>query len=411
VALLGRTRFLALSGVLAFGACSLLAPGDDELLGGPRMQDGAPDSPEHQSDAHPDISQDGAFSDAADVFTPDEMPPESGLDAADDANDADTPNGDASDAAPRCTDGADCAPGSFCNPLGRCRSCDDPSTLRNLSELEYGAPEPLTAVNDPTMGVHLRYPRAFDETAKLLYERDLFGGQIWLSPDMLQTPGSPLPIPVDVPNVTEAGALKFEPRIAPLAGFNFFYFAEVNHGDERSPFELFGATIDGFGFARGVTRLPAPFNAAPSAGRYNFSLALSDDRAIWTTSNGGLLVQLVTARIGETTTSVLELPDAEGCKPNQLEWGPWLAPSGRLLFFNARERTAGCNYTSQFPRDIYVVELDGSGMPAGPSAPLRGISQPGTTEVDGSLSFDQCWLYFSKETAPGLRLFRARRIR
>jgi hypothetical protein len=409
-----RTLFAALAGALALGACSLLAPGDEELLGGTDTKDGAPDRPDRQNDAEPDISQDGATSDGADVSSPadaatDDGQTDGGADAAHDADDASP--ADATDAAPRCSDAADCVPGSFCNLLGRCRSCSDPATLRNLQELEYGPPEPLTAVNDAAQGVHLRYPRAFDAKTKLLYERDLFGAQIWLTADMTQTPGAPLTYPIDVPGATEATALKFAPGVGPLAGFNFFYFAEVNRGDERSPFELFGATIDDFGYAPAVTRLPAPFNAAPTAGRWNFSLALSETRAIWASSDGGLLVQLMTASLGETTTTVLQLPDANGCRPNQLEWGPWLAPSGRILFFNAVERAVDCQLTSQFPRDIYVVELDESGHPAGPATPLRGVSRPGSTEVDGSLSDDQCWLFYSKETPAGLRLFRSRRVR
>src|SRR6185503_16941648 len=192
---------------------------------------------------------------------------------------------------------------------------------------------------------------------------------------------------------------------------NFFYFTEVNHGDERSPYELFGATIDDFGYAPIVKRLPAPFNDDPSAGRWNFGLALSRTRAVWSTSDGGLLVQLVTARLDETTKSVLSLPDTNGCKPNQLEWAPWLTPNGRVLFFNALERSQDCQNTSQLPRDIYVVGLDESGKPTGPSAPLRGISKTGTIEIDGSLSFDQCWLYYSGESKVGQRLFRARRVR
>ena len=58
-------------------------------------------------------------------------------------------------------------------------------------------------------------------------------------------------------------------------------------------------------------------------------LALSQTRAVWATSDGGLLVQLVTAKLDETTASVMSLPDANNCKPNQLEWGPWLTSNGR----------------------------------------------------------------------------------
>jgi hypothetical protein len=407
----GRTSFVTLAAVLAFGACSLLSPSDDELLGGSRADRSVPDTSLGGSDAEPDVSQEGAPPDVADHFSPDDAigdvtEAESAADADDDSS-----SQDGSDAIPSCTDAADCAPGSFCNPLGRCRSCSDPATLRNLDELEYGSPEPLTAINAAAGQMHLRYPRAFDATSRLVYQRDFFGAQIWLSPDMLRTPGIPLASPIDVPNVTEGAALRFKPDLGPLAPYDFFYFAEVNHGDERSPYTLFGAVIDDFGYASLVKQLPAPFNADPAAGRWNFGLALSQTRAIWSTSDGGLLVQLVTARLDETATTVLSLPDANGCRPNQLEWAPWLTKNGRVLFFNAIERTKQCQLAGQFPGDIYVVGLDESGKPTGPAAPLRGISSPGTMELDGSLSFDQCWLYYSGATKDGQRLFRARRIR
>jgi hypothetical protein len=414
--LIGQGKIDVGVGLFASGACSLLAPSDESLLGGDFARAGAPEHPDRRLDVPPQAPEDGSPRNTADQFSAEDASvfgadasAESSGEATDGADATDATEG--GDAVRSCTDADQCEPGSFCTPLGRCRPCGDPTTWRDLSVLEFGPEEPLTATNDAAGLVHLKNPRAFDDTGKLLYERNLFGGQIWLTPDPMQTPGAPLPIPIDTAGFSESGALTFRPKAGPLASFNFFFDAEVERGTERVR-ELFGGTINSEGYAPAVTRLPAPFNPPPSGKSWSAALALSQSRAVWVASDGSILVQMMTARLGETTASVLQVPDANGCRPNQLGWSPWLTPNGRVLFFSAVERTRDCQVAPEYPPlDIYVVELDDDGRPVGHGVPLRGASRPAITEGDGSLSPDQCWLYYARDTSAGARLYRARRVR
>jgi len=419
---LGRISALAGVGLFASCACSLLAPSDESLLGGDFARDGAPGHPDRTLDVMPQVPEDGSPRHTADQFSAEDASvygtdagaesggaARDGADAADGAGTTDATEG--GDAVRPCTDADQCEPGSFCSPLGRCRPCNDPATWRDLSDLEFGPEEPLTATNDEAGFVHLKNPRAFDDTGKLLYEKNLFGGQIWLTSDPMQTPGAPLPIPIDTAGLSESGALSFKPKGGPLASFNFFFDAEVERGTEKVR-QLFGATINSAGYAPEVRALPAPFNTPASAKSWSAALALSQTRAVWVASDGSILIQMMTARLGETTASVLQVPDANGCRPNQLGWAPWLTPNGRVLFFSAVERTRDCQVAPEnTPYDVYVVELDDDGNPVGHGVPLRGASRPGIAEGDGSLSPDQCWLYYARLTGAGDRLYRARRVR
>jgi hypothetical protein len=62
--------------------------------------------------------------------------------------------------------------------------------------------------------------------------------------------------------------------------------------------------------------------------------------------------------------------------------------------------------------DIGIVRLDDAGQPEHPIARLNA-NKPGSMDVDGSLSPDSCWLYFTSSRAESgrLRLYRARRVR
>jgi hypothetical protein len=418
---LGRISLVAWATVLASGACSLLAPSDESLLGGGPVGDAATVNPDRTLDTG-SAANGGRDADMADRVSPGGA---SGNEGAGGSGGVEAgsggaggaggvteagPDGPSEDASGPCTVAEQCGEGRFCR-RGECISCTDPA---RPEQLEFGPAEPLTAVNkaadELTIDVHLKHPRAFDGTTKILYERNLFGGQIWLTADPMSTHGAPLPSPIDTGS-TEGAPLRFDPKTLPLSAFNFFFEAQVEREGTKM-YELFGATVDPVGYTPMIERLPLPFNVAPTGVHAKTTLALSDNRAVWASSDGSLLVQLMTAALDGSNVSVLELPDANDCKLNQLTWSPWLTPDGRLLFFNAIERDANCQRNGQFPGDVYVAAFDEQGHP-GSAVPLRGVSTPGTVEIDASLSADQCWVYFARETpaGPATRLFRARRVR
>jgi len=403
---IGRNYLAALAGVLASGACSLLAPSDESLFGGPSPRDGAPtprndapsgtggapDAPVEAPDGTPDASGDGRGSDA-------------------DVVDAPTDETDSADTARPCTSANECGRGNFCSTLGRCESCRSLTSLTDLSQLEFGVPEPLSKINGSAPEESLRFPRAFDSMNGLVYQRSLFGTVIWRTQDFLDSPGALLSGPLDTPGLNEGAPLKVESAGGVLSPYNLFLNMEVRRASGTAN-ELFAAKVDSNGYTASVTRLGEPFNRPASEDHTNVTLALSQNRAVWADyAPGGLAMQLMTAPLDNPQAIKLDLVDATGCPIYEFDYAPWLTPDGRLLFFNSMERTPQCTGASGNGYDIFVIELDGLGLPVGDPVPLAGISKPGSIEVDGSLSADLCWLYFAaSQPEEKTRLFRAPRV-
>src|SRR4030095_15662467 len=88
----------------------------------------------------------------------------------------------------------------------------------------------------------LRRPRAFDKGTALVYERTITGGQLMLTPDPLQSPGTPLAAPIEVVDAPEEAALQFTPPVGGLSEYNFFFNKLVTQGTVKR-WELFGASV------------------------------------------------------------------------------------------------------------------------------------------------------------------------
>jgi hypothetical protein len=398
---------LGTSLTFALSACSLLAPSDDKLLGQPdfRPSDAAADSPHRDAPAGSGGSGGSAIADASN--------PQPEMDAQD-AYGGVGNTADASEAAAgSCTVAADCAEGRYCSPEGACKPCSDIASME-LTDVRFGEPEPLAAVNASANDEGLRFPRAFDRGTKLFYERAYFGANsIWLTGDYEQNEGAPLGFPIDGAG-PEGGALAVTSVTGVLSEFNFFFTRNLADGGLTNDNHLFAARMDAAGVGSSVTQLAAPFNAAP---RHSQSLALSRDRAWWTVNVDGVLnIQLWTVPlIGDLIPSRVSLSLANGCGIIEFDYTPWATPDGRLLFisFRERERDETCTHIgNENSTDVGVLKLTSAGQAQGPVVPLN-VNRPVLSDTDASLSQDQCWLYFSssRHESGRLRLYRARRTR
>jgi hypothetical protein len=341
--------------------------------------------------------------------TPDASGAEVGAprDAAGDATET-----DASDAM-NCTTWKTCGPSEYCRS-GACRPCDDLKALAGAADLKFDPPEALTALNANAGLESLRFARAFGDGSKLMYARDFFGGQLWLTANYEEGAGATFASPIDAPDEFETSALKLEFAAAgPLAGYNFFFHrAQRRDGGTMRP-DLYGANVSSTGITSRVTRLPAPFNAALPTERWSYNLAVSRSRAFWVVNNDSSLdIHVLTVPLnGEPIPAELSLELANGCVIREFEYGLWVDPDGRFLFLNAKERTADCKATPQELYDLLVVELNAAGQPLGPARPIVGVSRAEVNEMDPSLSADRCWMYFSfsSKSLDQLRVFRAHR--
>jgi hypothetical protein len=375
-----RRRLLSFAGcslAAAAAACSLLAPSDESLL------------PDSRRDASADTGAGG--------------------DAANDRDGA----GDA-DAARACAEWQQCGVDEYCAE-GRCQPCSDLNSISDPSDLVFGVPEPLTAVNADA-GLHLlRYPRSFDGASQLMYTRDYFGGQLWLTGDLGQSKGAPMPSPLDEASGGENGSLKTAwPLPGALSGLNFFF--NRSEQGEAGPLriDLYGASVDKAGSASRVVRLPAPFNAPPGSVRSSYSVAFSRTHAFWTVNNDGSLdVHAFSMKLdGEWIPTDMSLALRADCVLRDFEYAFWAVPDAPLLFFSAKERDASCKVLPGEPFDVFVVKLNEAGLPEGAPVSVSGVSQAGKSDLEPSLSPDACWLYFASErdTPDKLRLFRAHRV-
>jgi hypothetical protein len=257
----------------------------------------------------------------------------------------------------------------------------------------------------------LRSPRPFGASGALLYVREFFGGEIWLTGDPESDVGAPVANPVSDANFLEGSPLWFEAHENDAFESMNFFFNRVANGTSAN--ELYGARLDVNGTISDMTRLSPPFNPATPLSEAAYALALSRDRAWWQVNRDLMFaLQFVTAPLDESgPPSVVPLGYTDDCSFIEFDLSAWVTPDGRLLFVNATERDASCAVLSGEPRDVVMFRLDESGQALGPAMPVIGVNRPGMTELDASLSPDMCWLYFSRIESDKLRLARARRER
>jgi hypothetical protein len=311
---------------------------------------------------------------------------------------------------PSCAEGAACPKGQYCGAEGRCTPCTDLTSLDDPAEARFSTPEPLSVLNDATSLHYVRFPRVFGAGTALIYEREFFGGELWLTGNLESEVGAPLASPIGEPDFEEGAALWLgTPRSGALAPYNLVFHRALSAG---GPSELYATNVEPNGAATAIVRLPAPFNATAPTLESSYNMAVSAERAWWMVNRDSMLdVRFYTAPLdGSAPPSVVALRQQNDCLLNELDLAPWVTPDGKLLFVNVAERDASCQLLPSDTRDIVVFRLDEAGQALGPGSVLPDVHEADTTEADASLSTDMCWLYFSKMQDTGrLGVMRARR--
>jgi hypothetical protein len=329
-----------------------------------------------------------------------------------DVHPTDGSKSDSGDAGIACSKWQDCGAGRYCHDDGRCRACTDLTTLADFGQLKFASPEPLSTINGNAGIESLRMPRILADGVALLYQRDFFGGQIWLATHPDANAGSPLTGPLDAADLRESGALVLDSPSGQLALRNIVFDRTV--AKDSTQRELYGATIDNEGLTKDVVRLPVPFNPVSTTKESNYSLAVSRDRAWWTVNRDSMLdIWFMTAPLATgATAKVVSVNLPSGCAFHELDGAPWVTPDGKVLLVTAYQRNAKCE-APDHRNDLFVVALDAAGQPRGTAFGLPDIDAPESSEFDPSLSPDMCWLYFASDRIDQahLRLFRARRER
>jgi hypothetical protein len=311
---------------------------------------------------------------------------------------------------PSCADGSSCPDGRYCDARGRCTPCTDLTTLDDPAQARFAAPEPLSVQNGATSLHYIRYPRVFGDGDALIYEREFFGHELWLTGNLVSEVGAPFASPIDHLDFDEGAALWFGTRgTGALAAFNLVFTRTPSAGGTS---ELYAAEVEPNGTTAAIVRLPAPFNAMAPTSESSFGMAVSADRVWWMVNRDSMLdVRFYTAPLdGSSPPNVVALRQQNDCLMTELDLGAWVTPDGKLLFVNAAERDSSCQLLPSDTRDIVVFKLDDAGQALGPGRVLPDIHQFDFTEADASLSADMCWLYFTKmQDTDLLGAMRARR--
>jgi hypothetical protein len=309
-----------------------------------------------------------------------------------------------------CNGAASCPNGTYCNSERVCTPCTDLTSLDDPSTARFATPEPLSVINAATDLHYIRYPRVFGDGSGLLYEREFFGQELWLTGMWETTFGAPLASPIGHPDFDEGVGLWLStPSSGALAPFNFIFQRAPTAG---GPSELYAAKVESNGTAAAIVRLPSPFNAAAPTQESSFGMAVSADRAWWMINRDSMLdVHFYTAPLdGSAPASLVGLVRENNCTMTELDLGAWVTPDGKLLFVNGAERDETCALLPEDTRDIVVFKLDEAGQAVGTGKLLPDIHTANATEADASLSADMCWLYFTKmQDTDLLGAMRARR--
>jgi hypothetical protein len=311
---------------------------------------------------------------------------------------------------PPCTDAASCPDGHYCNGQGVCSRCTDITSLDDPAEARFGTAEPLSVLNEATDLHYIRSPRVFGSGLGLIYVREFFGQELWLTGNFETDFGAPLASPIGQPDFDEGAALWLSSEsLGESALYNLVFQRTPSAG---GPSELYAAQIEGNGTAAEIVRLPAPFNAPAPTLESSFSMAVSAERAWWMVNRDSMLdVHFYTAPLdGSAPASVVGLRRETDCVMTELDLGAWVTPDGKLLFVNGAERDVSCALLPEDTRDVVVFKLDEAGQAIGTGSLLPDIHEANATEADASLSADMCWLYFTKMQDTGLLgAMRARR--
>ncbi len=304
-----------------------------------------------------------------------------------------------------------CGAGEYCQvSTGKCVGCSD------LSQLSFGSPEPLTAVNaNPAGG--LRFPRVASTNGKLMVyvasnnTMKPPGHRIWGTASIDTSPGAAVS---DV-NVSASAPLSVQFDYVSGATTDFLFDAVETPKTSTGLRNLYGTTSTS-GQLPTPAPLTAPFNAV-GADDYSIAVAADASRAWWMSDRGSSGRQLITfgwdPNSAPQPVALSVQSDAQDVCPRAgTDATPWATPDGKVLLFSATRLGTGCHPADSGKRDIYWINLDvKTGRPAfgAVGQPLLSGSQTGVDLTDPSLSPDSCTLYYAADDGSGFKLYRASR--
>jgi len=305
-----------------------------------------------------------------------------------------------------------CGGGEYCQiATGKCVGCGD------LSELSFGPPEALTAINQNPAG-GLRFPRAAGPNGDaLVYVADNnamkpTGHQIWFAVN----PDSDYGARVSDSTVSASGPLSVEFDFVAGTTSHFLYDRVKANGPSTGERDLY-ATELGPGSIQLSGGLPGPFNGTSGADDYSIAVAPDVHRAWWMSDRGGAgrrLVSFAWAPVGAPQPIDLNVrvDPQHTCPRAGDDATPWVTPDGKLMLFSATRLAVGCHPADSGKRGLFRIELDSdSGRPGfgAVGEPLASLVQKGVDQTDPSLSPDLCTLYYAADDGKGFKLYRAPR--
>lgn len=297
-----------------------------------------------------------------------------------------------------------CGSGEYCQvSTGKCVGCGD------LSKLDFGPPEPLSAVNKNPAG-GLRFPRvAGPDGSALVYvaannTMTPAGRQIWFAPN----PDSGFGARASDSSWSASGPLFVQFDYVKSTTSHFLYDKVDTTGSGAR--DLY-ATELGSGTVQSSGSLGGPFNSAQGADDYSIAVAPDVHRAWWMSDRGNSGRQLLTFSWDPLgTPQSVNLFDQNDCQRAGDDATPWVTPDGSVLLYSATRLDAGCHPANSSRRVLYWIKLDKTtGRPAFGTRGQPLLESDGADATDPSLSRDLCTLYYAADDGKGFKLYRAPR--
>lgn len=279
--------------------------------------------------------------------------------------------------------GCDCGAAEYCRDGKYCTKCAD------FSRLEFGTPQKLSTVSQPSISE--RFARPAGTGSALFYVSGaLDNSKLFYAASPLSSMGTPVTVSV----LPESGVL----FVGGFSDQNLFFDRRQTDGRKlRMALWSASAVLTKDALVR------EPINTADSDD-YSIAISPNTGHVYWMSTRNGApeLLLEATSVTPLPPPAVLDLKIKAGsaqCARSGEDATPWVNIDGTVLLFRNPSLDDSCEPNDSGATDLFAAPLNSDGTPKAAATALASLNTVGggSTETDPTLSSDACTIYFATD--------------